>query len=102
MDVCVSVPEGMQEDSPQIKELLRDKRFTALWLGGAGDYACMRVQGPYSLLHPAYSSFFGDWLPKSSRELQGSPSIEIYRNCPEFTPPEELLTEIYFALQAKK
>lgn len=102
MDVCVSLPEGLTQDSPQVQHLLENKRITLLALGGNKEYARIRVKGPYTLLHSAYRTFFGEWLPQSGRNLIDTPAVEFYRNCPSRTAPEDLITEIYIALQPAK
>ena len=37
-------------------------------------------------------------LPASGRELSSAPAIEFYLNSPQFTPPEQLRTEIWLPL----
>jgi AraC family transcriptional regulator len=65
-----------------------------------GDYAVMVHKGSYDGLHDCYRWLFGKWLPDSGREAKSAPSLEIYRNSPDKTPPEELVTEIRVALEA--
>lgn len=101
MEICVSLPEGVTAESPAVKGLLRNGEIYLQTLGGDGDYAAILIRGPYSLLHPAYRSFFGEWLPRSGRELAGAPGFEAYYNCPGVTAPEDLLTEIFIPLQPK-
>ncbi len=60
----------------------------------AGEYAVTMHKGSYDGLHDTYRNFFGEWFPASGREPASSPSLEIYRNSPDSTPPDELLTEI--------
>ncbi len=64
-----------------------------------GDYAVTVHKGSYDGLHDCYRRLFGTWLPDSGREAQSAPSLEIYRNSPEETPPEELITEIRVPLE---
>ncbi len=64
-----------------------------------GDHAVLIHTGPYDGLHDCYRWLFGEWLPGSGREPQAAPSMEIYRNSPETTPPEELVTEIRVPLK---
>ncbi len=62
---------------------------------GGGDYAVTVHRGPYERLSETYARLCGQWLPSTGRELRSSPSLEIYRNDPKSTRPEELLTDIY-------
>ena len=99
MEVCVSLPDGATAEAPAVKELLHDKELYLRKIGGSFDYAAMLVAGPYSLLHPAYRSLYGEWLPQSGREPADDPGFEIYYNCPETTAPEDLMTEIFVPLK---
>ena len=99
MDVCLSLPEGLTESSPELAGLLEDKRITLQKIGGAKEYASIQVKGPYSLLHPAYRSFFGEWPPGSGREPDDMPGFEVYHHRPETTAPEDPLTEIPIPLK---
>jgi AraC family transcriptional regulator len=63
-----------------------------------GEYAVMTHRGPYENLNNTYRWFFGEWLPASGRELGNSPGFEVYRNSPDSTAPEQLLTDIYILL----
>ncbi|WP_299083682.1 GyrI-like domain-containing protein [uncultured Ruegeria sp.] len=64
-----------------------------------GKTAVLTFKGPYSGLHAAYHSLFGNWLPESGEEPADQPCYEIYLNDPRETPPEELLTEICLPLK---
>lgn len=66
-----------------------------------GEYAVTTHFGPYQKLGETYAKLFGEWLPRSGREVGGTPCLEIYLNSPESTEPEELLTDIYVPLQSK-
>ncbi|MEX0348979.1 MAG: GyrI-like domain-containing protein [Paracoccaceae bacterium] len=76
------VPEGMEER--QIP---------------GGKTAVLTYKGPYSGLHAAYHSLFGNWLPDSGEEPDDQPCYEIYLNDPRDTAPEDLLTEICLPLK---
>lgn len=102
MEACLTLPDGMTKQTPAVQTLLQNKDIYLLTLGGEGEYASVLVKGPYTLLHPAYRSLYGEWLPKSGREPAPAPGLEIYHTCPDTTPPEELLTEILILLQPKK
>lgn len=65
----------------------------------AGDYAITRHRGPYSTLAETYARLCGGWLPSSGREPRAAPALESYRNNPQSTPPEDLVTDIYIPLE---
>lgn len=75
-------PEGMEE----------------LALEG-GKTAVLTYKGPYSGIHAAYHSLFGNWLPQSGEEPADSPCFEVYLNDPRDTAPADLLTEICLPLK---
>ncbi|MEX0319932.1 MAG: GyrI-like domain-containing protein [Ruegeria sp.] len=64
-----------------------------------GKTAVMTYKGPYSGIHAAYQSLFGNWLPHSGEEPADVPCYEIYLNNPRETAPEDLLTEICLPLK---
>lgn len=99
MDVCLTMPEGVDGNTPALASLLQSTELFYQNIGNGGEYACVLIKGPYSLLHPAYRSLFGEWLPKSGREPGDSAGFEAYYNCPSTTPPEELLSEIFVPLK---
>ncbi|ABC91101.1 probable transcriptional regulator protein, AraC family [Rhizobium etli CFN 42] len=63
-----------------------------------GTYAVLRHKGPYADMHTAYQWLYGEWLPKSGRQLKDSVMFEEYLNNPRDVPPTELLTEIHMPL----
>jgi AraC family transcriptional regulator len=67
-----------------------------------GEYAITTHFGSYEKLGETYAKLFGQWLPRSGRELRSLPCFEIYLNDPESTEPEELLTDIYVPLEATR
>lgn len=102
MDVCVTLPEGMGEKDATVVQLVEGTGVYITTVGGTGEYASVLVKGPYSLLHPAYRSLFGEWLPASGREVADAPGFEVYHNSPDKVAPEDLLTEILIPLQPKQ
>jgi len=64
-----------------------------------GEYAVTTHFGPYKKLGETYAKLFGQWLPRSGRELGDAPSFEVYLNDPNSTEPEELVTDICVPLQ---
>jgi AraC family transcriptional regulator len=65
---------------------------------GGGEHALTTLRGPYERLGETYARLCGEWLPASGREPRAAPPFEVYRNSPQDTPPEELLTDIYLPL----
>ena len=66
-----------------------------------GEYAVVTHFGPYDKFGETYDEFFGQWLPKSGRELRSVPCLEVYLNDPEGTDPEDLVTDIYAPLEPR-
>ncbi|MGE4292891.1 MAG: GyrI-like domain-containing protein [Desulfovibrio sp.] len=87
-DACMTVPEHIVAQGPVgIQEVF------------GGEWAVCRHLGPYEGLQELYNRLVGVWLPQSGRELRESPSVEIYRNTPNDTPPEKLVTDVCLALK---
>ena len=70
--------------------------FGVMELGG-GRYAVATHRGPYDGLGKAYQRLYA-WLPKSGWELRDAPAFEQYRNSPQNTKPEDLLTVLHVPL----
>jgi AraC family transcriptional regulator len=87
-DACVTVPETCQPEGEVGVQEIAD-----------GEYAVVTHHGPYEKLGETYRQFCGEWLPQSGRELRHAPGFEIYRNNPQHTPPQELLTDIFMPLE---
>lgn len=66
-----------------------------------GDYATALHQGPYENLAQTYAQLCGEWIPAQGREIAGAPSVEVYLNDPNTTPPEQLRTEVHVPLAPK-
>jgi AraC family transcriptional regulator len=66
------------------------------------EYAIATHRGPYSTSGDTYARLAGEWLPASGRELLTAPALEIYRNSPFSTAPEDLLTDIHLPLAPKE
>jgi AraC family transcriptional regulator len=87
-DACLCVPDRVE---PEGEIGIQDV--------GQGEYAKAIHYGPYERLSETYAMICGQWGPTSGRDFRGAPSIEIYRNDPNTTPPEELVTEVYVPLE---
>ncbi|MEW6349676.1 MAG: AraC family transcriptional regulator [Thermodesulfobacteriota bacterium] len=61
---------------------------------GNGKYAVTLHKGPYSGLSRTYAELCGRWASEKGVEIAAGPSLEFYKNTPENTPPEGLITEI--------
>jgi AraC family transcriptional regulator len=85
-DACVSVDERFQPHGDVgLQEI-------------AGEYAMATHRGSYARLGETYAWLCGQWLPGSGRELAAAPCVEVYRNSPQDTAPDELLTDIHLPL----
>lgn len=101
MDVCVGLEPDVVEDCEALLPFRSHEKIFFRHIGSLQEYAVLRVQGPYALLHPAYRSLFGMWFPQSGREPFNDPGFEIYLNSPDTTPEEDLLTEICIPLKSR-
>jgi AraC family transcriptional regulator len=68
---------------------------------GPGDHAVVTHRGPYEKLSETYVWFCGQWLPTSGRELRSAPSLEFYRNSPQPTAREDLITDMHMPLEPR-
>ena len=88
-DACVTVDDGVQPEGEVAGRVI-----------AGGEYAVTTHRGPYKKLIETYSKLYGEWAPRSGRVVSSGPCFEIYRNNPDQTPAEELLTDIYVPLEA--
>ena len=87
-DVCITVDKGMAA--------LED--LTIKYAGGH-EYAMAIHIGPHENLMDTYKFIFEKGLSELRRTYTSGPVIEIYKNDPEHTPPNELVTEVYVPLK---
>jgi len=66
-----------------------------------GLYAIVRVIGPYTQLPHAFSFLKQDWLAKNGWRWGARPAYELYINDCADTAPENLITDICFAIDPK-
>lgn len=92
-DACVQLKQPPSE--LQLSEIVKPIEIAG------GCFALYRHIGPYSALEPVYHQFYHQWLPASDYQKTAQPSFEIYINNPLDTPPDELITDIYFPVMAK-
>ena len=64
-----------------------------------GRYAVTTHHGPYEKLAATWGQLCGQWLPRSGHRLRGAASFEIYRNDPNSTRPEDLVTDLYAPIE---
>jgi len=98
-DPTVTAPENLRYDAALVipEDLKADGEIGVRAIHGA-KYAVTTHCGSYETLGETYTRFCGEWLPLSGLELLPSPALEFYRNSPQDTPPEKLLTDIYMPL----
>jgi AraC family transcriptional regulator len=82
-DAAVTVPPGVP--------LPRGLTETRL---DSGRYATTIHSGPYAGLGAAWARFRAEVVERCGFSLRSGPYYEIYHNTPEYTPPEELRTEL--------
>jgi len=87
-DACIVVGEGVEAEGDVGVQTIP-----------AGEYAVAMHHGPYENLAETYARLCGEWIPQQRRELRSAPTIEMYKNDPNSTPPEQLLTEVYVPLE---
>ncbi len=64
----------------------------------AGEYVTLIHKGPLENLSKSYEIIYKNWLLESGKDIANVPSIELYLNDPDTTPPEDLLVEIQILL----
>jgi len=98
-DPTVTAPDKLRYDAALvIPENVTSEGDVGVQTIQGGKYAVTRHCGSYESLGETYTRFCGEWLPLSGLELLAAPALEFYRNSPQDTPPEKLLTDIYMPL----
>ena len=62
-----------------------------------GEYAVITHEGPYDTILDSYRAL-EQWFTDNGRQFGDRPAFEVYLNTPENAAPEDLRTEIHFAL----
>jgi AraC family transcriptional regulator len=98
-DPTVTAPENLRYDAALViaEDQKAEGEIGVRTIQG-GKYAVTTHCGSYETLGETYTRFCGEWLPLSGLELLPAPALEFYRNSPQDTPPEKLLTDIYMRL----
>ena len=87
-DACVSLEREIQpEGGIGVQDIF------------GGEFAIATHKGPLDRLKDSYAWICGQWAPKSGREIKAAPSVEVYLNDPDKTPPDEILVDIYVPLE---
>jgi len=87
-DVCMVLPvQGIAKGEFGAKEI------------PAGNYAVFLYKGSYMNLQVVYDTIYAQRIPELGCTLRDEPSYERYLNDPCTTAPEDLLTEIYVAVE---
>ena len=87
-DICLEVaPSVCPKGEIGTKKVLEGRFMVALY------------KGTYQQLGAVYDTLYGKYLPEMGLSLREVPSGEIYLNDPRNTKPEDLLTQIYVAIE---
>jgi AraC family transcriptional regulator len=99
-DPDITPPERLRYDAALVvSERVKPAGEVGILEVPPAEYAVTMHQGPYETLSETYARLCGGWLPASGREARNAPSIEIYHNLPQTTPPAERLTGIHVPLE---
>ena len=107
---------GLCHDDPEVTETSKIRYDACIAASGdmtpagevgiqevaGGEFAVALHVGPYENLKHTYAELCGRWLPASNREVKNAPSVEVYLNDPERTPPDELRVEIQLPLEPRR
>ncbi len=91
-DACVTLT-GTEPDVSQLEEGARLDKIPN------GRYATMRHEGSYDGLPESWGKFMGEGLPAAGLKPRTGVCFEIYRNDPNHTPADDLITEIYVPVE---
>ena len=88
-DACVVVgPDVQGGDGVEIQDV------------AGGRYAVATHPGSYAKLAETYGGLMEEWMPAKGLELaEERPCVEIYRNNPQQTPEDELLTDVHVPIR---
>jgi len=88
-EICVPIMEEVKGD-----ERVKIKTIPEI------EVACITHKGSYSQIGSAWNKIC-EWIDKEGYQWAGA-GREVYFNCPETTPEEELLTEIQIPIRKKE
>lgn len=99
-DPAVTEPSKIRYDAAMsLKCEVAPSKEVAFSTIPAGIYASYIHTGPFENLYKSYNHLCGELIPASGKEIKNAPSIEVYLNDPEKTPPEELKVEILIPIE---
>ncbi|OGT07492.1 MAG: hypothetical protein A2X78_00405 [Gammaproteobacteria bacterium GWE2_37_16] len=87
-DACVTVPADFQSTKDVNVQEIK-----------SGKYAVVTHIGSYTEIAKVVEELLGRLLPCNGYEFKAQPIFEIYKNDPNVTPPEQLITEIYVPIK---
>jgi AraC family transcriptional regulator len=101
-DPAVTPPDKIRYDACLVikKDAQPEGELGVQTIAG-GEYAVAVHHGPYEQLGETYAALCGQWIPAQGREIAAAPSFEVYKNNPQTTKPEKLLTEVYVPLEPR-
>jgi AraC family transcriptional regulator len=98
-DPEITPPERLRYDAAVVvNERIQPEGEVGIQELAPCEYAVTTHRGPYQTLSETYARLCGEWLASSGREARGAPALEIYRNSPWNTRPENLVTDIHLPL----
>lgn len=101
-DPDVTPPDKIRYDACLvIKEDIEPEGEIGVQAIAGGDYAVAIHRGPYEKLSETYAALCGQWIPAQGREIRSAPCFEVYKNSPETTKPEKLVTEVHVPLEPR-
>jgi AraC family transcriptional regulator len=88
-DACIEVGPDVQPDGGiEVQDV------------AGGRYAVATHRGSYAKLAETYGALREEWMPANRLALaEDRPSVEVYRNNPQQTPEDELLTDVHVPVQ---
>ncbi len=98
-DPEITPPDRLRYDAALVAgERVRPEGEVGMQELPACEYAVASHHGPYQTLYLTYARLCGQWLPTSGREARTAPGLEIYRNSPYTSRPDDLVTDIFIPL----
>jgi AraC family transcriptional regulator len=98
-DPAVTPPDKIRYDACiVIKKDVAPEGDVGVQTIAGGDYAVAIHRGPYEKLGETYAELCGQWIPGQNRESAAAPAFEVYKNNPQKTKPEKLVTEVHVPL----
>lgn len=112
LDFSELQPIGVAIDNPWVGEQTQSQFFAGFVKGltqaqqldsytlHAGRYACFTHKGPHSTMWQTISQVYAHWVLPNQIRLKDQHIVQYYLNNPADTPPQELITELYFAVES--